>query len=121
MDRLRQETTRSPWEWGRASLHQAFHNRNVAWGAIAAMVLALALAFILWRSPEGNSPMGSTHDATARITAAADLPPTIANYQRVAAQSLEQLDTLLTEQGNRRLPPSPIYRASTRTLRNAID
>jgi hypothetical protein len=42
-----------------------------------------------------------------------DLAPTIANYQRVANQSLDKLDALLTRQGNRPLPPMPIYTAST--------
>ena len=40
----------------------------------------------------------------------------IANYQRVANQSLAGLDALLTQQGNQALPSMPIYTASTLML-----
>jgi hypothetical protein len=39
--------------------------------------------------------------------------PTILNYEMAADQSLEKLDTLLTEQGNRALPAAPIYRTGS--------
>jgi len=48
-----------------------------------------------------------------------DLPPTISNYQRIANRSLEELDELLTRQGNRNPPPTPFYTASTRTRANS--
>jgi hypothetical protein len=48
-----------------------------------------------------------------------DLAPTIANYQMVANQSLEQLFELLTRQGNKRLPPAPVYTVSGPELANA--
>jgi len=38
-----------------------------------------------------------------------ELAPSIGNYQMVAGQSLEKLSELLTEQGNRILPPAPAY------------
>jgi anti-sigma-K factor RskA len=41
-----------------------------------------------------------------------DLAPTIANYQMVAFRSLDRLDELLTEQGNKPLPPAPVYTIS---------
>ena len=41
-----------------------------------------------------------------------DLPPTIASYKSVASQSLEQFSELLNRQGDKPLPPAPIYTAS---------
>jgi hypothetical protein len=48
-----------------------------------------------------------------------DLAPTLANYQMVASQSLEKLSELLTRQGNKSLPPTPVYTASSLELANA--
>ena len=50
-----------------------------------------------------------------------ELPPTISNYQMVANRSLEELDELLTRQGNRNPPPIPLYTASTLTRAIASD
>jgi hypothetical protein len=41
-----------------------------------------------------------------------DLPPTIANYQRIATRSLDDFDELLTRQSERNPPPTPNYTAS---------
>ena len=50
-----------------------------------------------------------------------ELPPTLSNYQRVANRSLDELDELLTRQGNRNPPPTPFYTASTRTRANSSE
>jgi anti-sigma factor RsiW len=72
---------------------------------LAFPVLAL-LMFLLVTFPRTRPP--------ARPAAAAgNFDPTILNYQIAADQSLEKLDKLLTEQGNRALPPAPIYRTGS--------
>jgi hypothetical protein len=50
-----------------------------------------------------------------------DLPPTIANYQRIATRSLDELDDLLTMQGRRNPSPTPIYTASLFAPARALD
>ena len=50
-----------------------------------------------------------------------DLPPTIANYQRVAAKSLDELDDLLTAQSKHHASPAPIYTASLFGSAHPID
>jgi anti-sigma factor RsiW len=81
--------------------------------AIAALVV-ISITIAIWRqSPVVPSPrMASTQTALVS-DADDDLAPTIANYQRIANQSLDKLDELLTKQGNRPLPSMPIYTAST--------
>ena len=91
-------------------------NWRVALPAIAALAVVGATV-ITWRQP----PVVSSSPKAAIPTALAsgadnDLAPTIANYQRVANQSLDKLDALLTRQGNRALPSMPIYTASTLAL-----
>jgi len=49
------------------------------------------------------------------------LDPTISNYQMVANRSLEELDELLTKQGRRNPPPTPLYTASTLPQANVPD
>jgi len=93
-------------------------NWRVALPAVAALVV-IGVALGAWRQPPKMAV--SPHPAT-QITLVTstdfDLAPTLANYQRVANQSLAGLDALLTQQGNQALPPMPIYTASTRTLAN---
>ena len=50
-----------------------------------------------------------------------DLPPTVANYNMVANQSLDKLDDLLNRQGNRNPQRGPIYNASARFLAGTLD
>jgi anti-sigma factor RsiW len=88
-------------------------NWRVALPAIAALV-AVGVTVAIWRQPPdvSSSPRAGTQIASVS-DADTDLAPTIANYQRVANQSLDKLDALLTRQGNRALPSMPIYTAST--------
>jgi hypothetical protein len=79
----------------------------------AAALAAVLVAFVVpWRHPAGSLvPL-----LPAQVTSPpmlADLAPTVANYQAIASQSLDKLDELLTEQGNKSLPPAPIFSAST--------
>ena len=91
-------------------------NWRVALPAIATLVAA-GVTVTIWRQPPGAfpSPPASIQSASAS-DADIDLAPTFANYQRVANQSSDKLDALLTRQGNRALPSMPIYTASTLRL-----
>jgi len=88
-------------------------NWRVALPAMAALVV-IGITIAIWRQPPvvPSPRMASTQTALVS-DADDDLAPTIANYQRVASQSLDKLDELLTKQGNRPLPSMPIYTAST--------
>ena len=92
-------------------------NWRVALPAIAAL-LVVGLAFAFMRQPPAvsSSPTPAATQTAAVSEADSDLAPTIANYQRVANQSLDKLDALLTRQGNRPLPAMPIYTASSLSL-----
>jgi anti-sigma factor RsiW len=84
--------------------------------AIAALVV-ISITVAIWRqSPVVPSPRMASTQTPLVSDADDDLAPTIANYQRVANQSLDKLDALLTRQGNRPLPSMPIYTASTLRL-----
>jgi anti-sigma factor RsiW len=96
-----------------AHLRGTLLNWRVALPAIAALV-AVGVTVAIWRQPPDVSPSPRAGTQTASVSDADnDLAPTIANYQRVANQSLDKLDELLTKQGNRALPSMPIYTAST--------
>ena len=90
---------------------------RVALPAAAALVIAL-LAIVAMRHPSVPFPPATPIDQP-ESTSESDLAPTIANYQIVAARSLEKLDELLSRQGNKPLPPAPIYTASGLVLANA--
>lgn len=91
---------------------------RVALPAITALVV-IGVAIATWRQPpDVSSPAPSGIQTVSVSDADNDLAPTFANYQMVAHQSLARLDALLTRQGNRGLPPMPIYTASTLTLAN---
>jgi len=95
-------------------------NWRVALPAVAALVV-VGVTVAIWRQPPEVSSSPRTGIQTASVSDADnDLAPTIANYQRVANQSLDKLDALLTRQGNRALPSMPIYTASTLALDGAL-
>ena len=95
-------------------------NWRVTLGVTAGITVVLGVLLILQRQPDVVlMPRGPL--ATASQNPNANLQPTIANYQRVATQSLEKLDSLLTEQGKRNLPPAPIYTASTLAVTSEAD
>jgi hypothetical protein len=73
----------------------------------------IGVTVAIWRQSPVVSPSARAGIQTVSVSDADnDLAPTIANYQRVANQSLDKLDVLLTRQGNRPLPSMPIYTAS---------
>lgn len=109
--KLRAETREPSWEiW---ALGQRFWGLwRVALPAIAALVLVGIIVahreqpgkLAAQRPPANQTPVVSGAEE--------NLEPTVANYQRVAKQSMEKLDQLLTQQGRRPLPAMPIYTVS---------
>ncbi len=83
------------------------------WGlALAATVLVLLFGVTVVRHYSGPTPLAQTVTPTIPpALLAANLAPTVLNYQAIARNSLEQLDEVLTRQGNEPLPSAPIYAA----------
>lgn len=105
-------TARNPvFEIVRAKIFRL--NWRMASPAMAALVVAVVAFAVL---PQ-HSIVPPPRQFTAQIAPAPGLdetpPPTFANYQKVANQSLEKLDELLTREGNQNFSPAPVYTAST--------
>jgi len=83
--------------------------------------VVLVALFIFVLPPRIPGPTKPFARAVAAPSAAADPAPTLASYEKVAGQSLEELDDLLTRQSSR--PPSParIYTASSPALAELSD
>ena len=91
----------------------AMLNWRVVLPAFVALVL-IGVNVAIWRqSPKVSQPPRAGTQIAAAADADSDLDPTLANYERVANRSLDNLDALLTKQGNQPLPSMPIYTAST--------
>jgi hypothetical protein len=95
-------------------------NWRLALPAIAALAVGVTFA-VLRQPPEVVSSTRAGIQAPTVTAADNDPAPTIANYQRVANQSLDKLDELLSRQGSRNPPPAPIFTASTFPLGLASD
>ena len=94
-------------------------NWRVALPAFAVVVMAL-LAMVASRYHPALSPPALSTVPTVSVSASeSDLASTLVNYQMVANQSLEKLSDLLANQGNKRLPPVPVYTASGLQLAHA--
>jgi anti-sigma factor RsiW len=96
-------------------------NWRVALPVLGTAALVVATLSILLRQPTISPPVPIRVQAVLPSVQTSDLPPTIANYQRVANRSLDELDELLTRQANRNPPPAQIYTASMFALGNAVD
>ena len=92
---------------------------RVALPAGAVLVIALFVLVAPRHPPTSSLPAPPTVQVVSAASPESDLAPTIANYQMAANQSLERLSELLTRQGNKRLPPAPVYTASSLGLANA--
>jgi len=102
-----------------ALIRGAMLNWRVALPVVAALLIA-AFALATLRQPPRSAPPAPPAVQAASVPGSeSDLAPTLANYQMIASQSLGKLDEVLTEQGNKALPPAPIYTASTFRLANA--
>jgi anti-sigma factor RsiW len=114
--RLRAAKPDSPGEILAAYLARL--NWRVALPVMAALVVVGVIVATWQQPPRVSSPAQTGTQTAAGPEADTDLAPTIANYQRVANQSLDKLDALLTRQGNRALPSMPVYTASALGLAN---
>lgn len=100
--------------WLRGSLL----NWRAAVPAGAVLVIALFAMVAQRRHPAPSLPAPPSVQVMSASGSGSDLAPTLANYQMIAHQSLDKLDELLTEQGNKPLPPAPVYTASGLLLAN---
>ncbi len=101
----------------------AAYIRSGKWIWRVAVPVGAALALIVLLASLPQPPKAVAHlPATPSVIQASgsgdDQAPTIANYQRIADQSWEKFDALLTRQGQRALPALPSYTASTLSLAN---
>ena len=91
--------------------------RRLNWRVALAGMAALGIALFAMVAPHNHSSLPPPATPTAQVASASssesDLAPSIANYQMIANQSLEKLSELLTRQGNKSLPPTPLYTASS--------
>ena len=94
-------------------------NWRLALPATVALLIAAFALVILSQSPRPAPPAPPANQVASAPDSEDDMAPTLANYQMLAGQSLGKLDEVLTEQGNKVLPPAPVYTASTFRLANA--
>src|SRR6185369_6292688 len=94
-----------------ACLCRVIPNWRVATPAIATMGIALLMIVAVQHHPAPTPSVPSIDQAASSSGSGIDLAPTIANYRIAASQSFEKLDELLLRQGNKLLPPAPIYTA----------
>ena len=109
MSRLRAEESGSAWETLAAYLREIAMQRRLVL-SVAAVVAILIAALSFYEQRPGVSP--HTQSSARAVSAAdvkTDMPPTVANYQMVANQSLDKLDELLTTQGSRNPSPARVY------------
>jgi anti-sigma factor RsiW len=121
---IRAEESRSLWE----AVAAPFRGTSLKWraalpvlGAMAVAMVALSVLVSRFRTGSVPSPAPSPAQAVSAPSLSSDLPPTLANYRLVANQSLEDLDELLTRQGNRNRSSAPIYRALSFALADLPD
>jgi hypothetical protein len=110
--RLRAEQSGSVWQTLAAPLLAARLNWRVALPVVGAAALVVLVLSILERQPTAPPPVLTGVLAVLPPDIKSDMPPTIANYQRIASRSLDELDELLTRQGKRCSSSTPIYTAS---------
>ena len=96
-------------------------NWRVALPALGAAVLVIATLSVLVRQSAVSPAAPIRGQAALPPALKSDLAPTIANYQRVANRSLDELDELLTRQANRNPSPAPVYTASMFAFASASD
>ncbi|HXR05624.1 MAG TPA: zf-HC2 domain-containing protein [Verrucomicrobiae bacterium] len=101
-----------------ASIRGVILNWRLALPATVALLIAAFALVILWQPPRQAPSAPPEVQVTSAPGSESDLAPTLANYQMIAGQSLGKLDDVLTEQGNKALPPAPMYTASTFRLAN---
>jgi len=117
VSKLKAEPTASPW-----GILSEWLNWRVAVPAVGAAALVIVtLAVFSSRQPGVPPRIEASRPVVSAPIAKADLSPTVANYERAALRSPDELDELLTRQANRNRSPAPIYTASILALANATD
>lgn len=111
-DRVRASESSPVLDTVAAWLRGALRGWRVAVPASAVVLIVCAAIITTRQTPVVPAPAPHPAQAVASPAPGTDLSPTIANYQRVASQSLETFDELLTRQARKRLPPAPVYAAS---------
>jgi anti-sigma factor RsiW len=121
MNRLATSQRGTLWQTLAAPFMALRLNWPLALPAIGAAAVVLATLFILLRQPTLSpiSPIRVQVVPSPKIKI--DTPPTIANYQRIAAHSLDELDDLLTAQSKHNLSPAPIYTVSLFATAHPMD
>jgi anti-sigma factor RsiW len=103
----------------RAAVQELLRATFLNWRVALPVAGAFALVILAWQlssqRPDVPQRRSSSPALATAIQFDRDLLPTISNYRIVANHSLEQLDQLLNDQARRRLPPVPLYTASTLT------
>ena len=104
-----------------AQLRATLSNWRVALPLIGATAIVIAAFSIVARHP--GVPLSTPARALVVLTpnTKIDLAPTISNYQMVANRSLEELDELLTRQGNRNSSPAQILTPSALARATALE
>jgi|SRR5579859_1090173 len=97
----------------RAFFPETWLNWRVALPVAGGVAVVLGVLLTFQQQPQVPSPAPSGRQSDSKHALGRDVQPTIAYYQMVANQSMEKLDQLLTEEGTKRLPPAPLYTAST--------
>jgi hypothetical protein len=110
----------SAWADLWANIEAALNGRLVLPAAVAvALTMTVWFAVAPRRSAPIPAPVAFRNIAAPRPKP--DLQPTFANYEMALHQSVDKLDELLTEQGNRTAPPSPTYTAALLPQRSLTD
>jgi anti-sigma-K factor RskA len=91
----------------------AMPNWRVALPATALLALALLVMTASRHDTAPFTPPAPVAQGQPASGSDSDPAPTLGNYQMIANQSLDKLSDLLTRQGNRSLPPAPVYTASS--------
>jgi hypothetical protein len=110
--RLRVQTPDSIWKVMLTQLRATMLDWRVALPTLAVVVAAYVMLNAGRQPPDDFLRLQPKTTAAPATELDIDLPPTIANYQTIANQSVERLDVLLTEQGNQNLSQVQVYTAS---------
>jgi anti-sigma factor ChrR (cupin superfamily) len=87
-------------------------NWRLALPAVTAAALVIAGCWLIGSRAYVPAPAPLPDRPVATAALKTNLEPTLSNYEMAVHQSLDKLDELLTEQGNRNPEPSPIYTAA---------
>jgi anti-sigma factor RsiW len=124
LKKLRAEPPRAVGNTLAAWLEEHLLNWRVALPALGVAALVIMVLAVLPRHQRANPSTYASHPFATASAPARDLLPTVANYQRAASRSLDDLDDLddlLTAQARRKLPQAAPYTASMFALAGASE